>query len=292
MNIRTDLAVEARELHAENIDGVESEEIKRGNITISKITVINEAGAKALGKPVGRYITADIAPLSEDSGFDSEAAGVLSEELESLLPKDGAVLVTGLGNNDITPDALGPKTASHVLATRHITGETAKLAGLDNLRKVAVLAPGVLGQTGIETGEIIAGIVAKIRPAAVIVIDALASHRLKRLGCTVQMTDTGISPGSGVGNNRKEISKTTLGIPVIAIGVPTVVEASTLAYDITGSEPDSKRLSEIEPRGNKMIVTPREIDTLISRAAALISHAINCALQKSLSPDDLMMLVS
>lgn len=292
MNIRTDLAVEARELHTENIDGVESEEIKRGNITITKITVVNEAGAKALGKPVGKYITADIPPLSEDSGFDSEAAETLSEELENLLPGEGAVLVTGLGNNDITPDALGPKAASHVLATRHITGETAKLAGLDNLRKVAVLAPGVLGQTGIETGEIIAGIAARINPAAVVVIDALASHRLKRLGCTVQMTDTGISPGSGVGNNRKEISKATLGIPVIAIGVPTVVEASTLAYDITGSEPDSQRLSEIEPQGTKMIVTPREIDTLISRASALISHAINCALQKSLSPDDLMMLVS
>mgnify|MGYP005768836775 FL=1 len=292
MNIRTDLAIEVRELHPENIDGVENEEIKRGSITISKITVTNETGAKALGKPVGKYITADIPPLSEDSGFDSEAAQVLSEELESLLPKDGSVLVTGLGNNDITPDALGPKAASHVLATRHITGETAKLAGLDNLRKVAVLSPGVLGQTGIETGEIIAGIAAKINPSAVIVIDALASHRLKRLGCTVQMTDTGISPGSGVGNNRKEISKSTLGIPVIAIGVPTVVEASTLAYDITGSEPDNERLSEIEPRGTKMIVTPREIDTLISRASALISHAINCALQKSLSPDDLMMLVS
>ena len=292
MNIRTDLAVEARELHPEDAQGVESEEARYGNITVSRITVTNEAGAVSLGKPIGKYITADIPPLSEDAVFDSEAAEALSRELDDLIPKDGDILVAGLGNNDITPDALGPKAASRILATRHITGETAKLAGLDGLRRVAVLAPGVLGQTGMETGEIIAGIAAKIKPAAVIVIDALASHRLKRLGCTVQMTDSGISPGSGVGNNRKEISKSTLGIPVIAIGVPTVVEATTLAYDITGSEPDSERLSEIEPRGSKMIVTPREIDTLISRAAALISHAVNCSLQKSLSPDELMMLVS
>ncbi len=292
MNIRTDLAIEQRELHPHEEEGVQSEEFTSGKATISRIKITNEAGQQALGKAKGTYITVEVPPISTDAGIDAELTETLSKELENLLPQSGLVLVAGLGNSDITPDALGPKAASTVLATRHITGEVAKATGLGDLRGVAVLSPGVLGQTGIETGEIIAGIVEKIKPTAVIVIDALASRRLQRLGCTVQMTDSGISPGAGVGNNRKEISAATLGVPVIAIGVPTVVEAATLAYDITGSEPDDEKLSEIEPRGAKMIVTPREIDTLISRAAMLISHSINCALQKSLTPDDLLSLVS
>lgn len=292
MGIRTDLAIEQRELHPGEADGVQSEEFSRGGAAVSRIKITNAAGERALGKPMGTYITAEVPSISTDAGLCSELAAVISGELERLLPERGSVLVAGLGNKNITPDALGPKAASSVLATRHITGETARLTGLEDLRGVAVLAPGVLGQTGIETGEIIAGIAEKIKPSAVIVIDALASRRLSRLGCTVQMTDTGISPGAGVGNNRREISSSTLGVPVIAVGVPTVVEAATLAYDLTGSEPDGERLGSIEPSGAKMIVTPREIDALITRAAALISHSINCALQKSLSPEDLAALIS
>lgn len=221
--------------------------------------------------------------------MDEDQITAIKNELFSLVPQDGVVLVVGLGNTNITPDALGPKTASRVLATRHITQEIARSVGLEGLRGVAVLSPGVLGQTGIETSEIIMGTIQRVNPSAVIVIDALASRRLSRLGCTVQMADTGISPGSGVGNVRTEISQDTLGVPVISVGVPTVVDATTLAYDLIGTQPQDTQL--VEPRGAKMIVTPREIDILIDRAAQLLSHSINCALQPSIEPDILLSLV-
>ena len=285
MNYRTDLALERRELETD-AEGVENDEITVGRAKISRIRVTNEKGAAALDKPIGSYVTVEVPPLSDDASLDDDMLASVKNEIARMLPSQGLVLVAGLGNTEITPDALGPKTASKVIATRHITGEIARAAGLTDLRPVCVLAPGVLGQTGIETGEIIKGIVEKVEPAAVIVVDALASRRLARLGCTVQISDAGISPGAGVGNKRKEISRETLGVPVVAVGVPTVVDAATLAYDLTGKESDN----EVEPRGAKMIVTPREIDLLIDRAAQLVSHAINCALQPGVSPDDLLAL--
>ncbi|HHW45564.1 MAG TPA: GPR endopeptidase [Clostridiales bacterium] len=288
MQIRTDLALEQHELNPE-VEGIESEEITVGKAKITRITVLNEKGEQAIGKKRGRYITVEVPPFSDDSGMDEDQITAIKNELANMIPKEGVVLVVGLGNTNITPDALGPKTASRVLATRHITQEFARSIGLEGLRGVAVISPGVLGQTGIETSEIIMGTIQRVNPSAVIVIDALASRRLARLGCTVQMADTGISPGSGVGNERAEISKDTLGVPVISIGVPTVVDATTLAYDLLGEKPQQSQL--VEPRGAKMIVTPREIDILIDRAAQLLSHSINCALQPSIDPEVLLSLV-
>lgn len=289
MQIRTDLALEQRELLPEESEGIISEEIQVGDAHITRIQVINEKGAETMGKKIGTYITVEVPPFSDDGGLEENHLTAIRGELSRLLPAEGLILVVGLGNTQITPDALGPKTAKQILATRHITGEIARSVGLGDLRGVAVLAPGVLGQTGIETSEIIAGAVEKIKPAAVVAVDALASRRLSRLGCTVQMSDTGISPGAGVGNIRKEISQETLGVPVISVGVPTVVDAATLAYDLTGKTPEDTQM--VEPRGAKMIVTPREIDLLIDRAARLVSHSINCALQPSIDPEVLLSLV-
>ena len=210
------------------------------------------------------------------------------------MPVNGLVLVAGLGNIEITPDALGPKAASGVLATRHISGEIARSTGLDRLRAVAVINTGVTGQTGIETGELLLGVIQRVRPSAMIVIDALASRRLGRLGCTVQISDTGISPGAGVGNHRFRIDAGSMGIPVIAIGVPTVVDALTLAFDLLDidDERQSVALREaVSPEGRTMVVTPKEVDLLVERAARLISLSINYALQSDMEPEDLLCLL-
>ncbi len=285
--MRTDLALEQRELNPDCKDGIDSEEKEVGDIKITKIKIKNNAGAESIGKPIGTYVTVEMPPLTDSGELNDDAVEAICNELSDFLPKKGLVLVAGLGNTSITPDAIGPKTANGILATRHIEGEIARSIGLDDMRPVAVIAPGVLGQTGIETGEIIAGIAELIKPAAVIVIDALASRCLSRLGCTVQMSDAGICPGSGVGNKRAEISRRTVGVPVIAVGVPTVVDAVTLAEDLTGYE----CRSTVSPRGAKMIVTPQEIDLLISRGATTLSRAVNCALQQEIDRETLMSLL-
>lgn len=194
------------------------------------------------------------------------------------------MLVVGLGNEAITPDALGPQAAKMVLATRHIRGEFARTAGLEDLRPTAVMAPGVLGNTGVESGEMAEGVIAVINPAAVVAIDALAAQSLSRLGCTVQLSDTGIAPGSGVGNNRRALNRETLGIPVVAVGVPTVVDAVTLAEELTGRE---EAAGEVTPRGAGMMVTPREVDLMIRRASRLVAMSVNAALQPAYSPLEL-----
>ena len=238
-------------------------------------------------KPINRftYITAEIPNLTKYSCADESVMTILGSLLSDLLPKDGTVLTVGLGNDNITPDALGPLSCSMILATRHISGELAKSVGLDSLRPSAVHTPGVLGQTGVESAEIIKGIVRQINPAAVIVIDALAARRLSRLGCTVQMSDTGIIPGSGVGNSRAEISKSTLGIPVVSIGVPTVVDAGTLVHGLIGESTPLKK------ENSNMIITPREIDLVIDRAARLVGMAVNKALQPHISAEEILMLL-
>ncbi len=287
MNIRTDLALERRELVTEDCKGVECEEYTKGNVKITRIKVLNEQGVEAVGKPIGTYITVEGELFSNELPSDDNRRNAVAEEIKHLLPKDGTILVAGLGNSDITPDALGPKTVSGILATRHIDKELAESLGLGGLRSVSAISPGVLGKTGIETAEIINGIVNRVNPSAVIVIDALASRRLSRLGTTIQICDSGISPGSGVGNSRSEISQKTVGIPVIAIGVPTVVDASTLAEDIMQIK------GENTPPADSvgMMVTPREIDTVIDRAAGVLSMAINCALHPKISPEDLTALI-
>jgi spore protease len=287
MNIRTDLALECRELMAEQCEGVDSEELTVGEAKITRITVKNAAGEQAIGKPMGSYITIEVPPFSDESVSDDTRRSAVTVELSRLLPKEGPILIAGLGNSDITPDALGPKTVAGIFATRHISEELSRSLGLGRLRSVSVIEPGVLGKTGMETAEIIKGLVTQVGPSAVIVIDALASRRLARLGCTVQISDTGIVPGSGVGNRRNEISRNTLGVPVIAMGVPTVVDATTLVQDLS----PHCQAEDFDQKGGEMMVTPREIDTVIQHAADLMALSINCALHPHLSAEYLMALV-
>lgn len=286
MEFRTDLALEKRELLGKKEpDGVESSEFSEGNVSFTKIRIFNENGSKALGKPIGTYITAEIPQLMKNPINDEETIEAIAKQLSSLIPKSGAVLVAGLGNTEITPDAVGPKSASMVLATRHIDKSLSEEIGLGELRSVAGFVPGVLGRTGLEAAESIKGIAKSVSPCAVIVVDALAARRLSRLGTTVQISDTGIIPGSGVGNARKEISERSIGIPVISVGIPTVVDVETLVNDLTGSK------SDISKENRNMIITPREIDIVIERASELIGMAINKALQPNISVDEMMMLV-
>lgn len=301
---RTDLAVEAHEIaqNAGEIKGVTKEESVLKNVTVTKFKILDENGEKALGKPKGTYVSIEAPGLGEadDSVFD-DALDIISHELQSMLEPygDGPVLVAGLGNAVMTPDALGPRCIKSILVTRHIAGELTKITGLEGLRAVAAIAPGVLGQTGVETGEIIKALVQKINPTVVIVIDALASRRASRVGNTVQLSDTGIIPGSGVGNSRFAINKETLGVPVISMGVPTVVDAATLALDVleaagiqSSREEEQKIRSSIEPGGITMFVTPRFVDLLIEHIAKLTGLAINKALHPTVSVEDMAKLVS
>ncbi|MBO5231299.1 MAG: GPR endopeptidase [Clostridia bacterium] len=279
MQKRTDLALEQREMHTSLPDGVDCEEFKKGDALITKITIKDEIGAATLKKPIGIYTTVEVPPFT-DNFKNEELISAITESLKELIPSKGSALVVGLGNREITPDALGPKVAAGILATRQITDEIRRISGIEGMRNVSVLAPGVLGQTGIEAFNLLHAVTGEIKPAFLIVIDALASRYLKRLGCTVQMSDSGIEPGAGVGNARREISRKTLGVPVIAVGVPTVVDAATLVSDLTGGN------GEIAgPEGRQMIVTPREIDLLISRASALIADCINRALHPNIDPE-------
>ncbi|MDR1002474.1 MAG: GPR endopeptidase [Oscillospiraceae bacterium] len=294
---RTDLALEASELaEQKTVDGVSTESETRNGLSINRIKITNENGAAVIGKPCGVYTTIEMTPFT-DSSFKVDArVEAVAEELSSLLPPEGTILVIGIGNHFITPDALGPKTTESVLATRHISGEIARSAGLEGLRSVAVISPGVLGQTGIELIEIIKSLCQNLNPSAVIAIDALASRRLGRLGCTVQISDSGISPGAGVGNNRPKINEETVGVPVISIGVPTVVDAVTLMTDVAetvglDSEVADKLQASSSPRGENMIVTPREIDLLIERSSRLIALAVNSALHPAYDPLDLISAV-
>ena len=294
MERRTDLAVEERELLGEDIRGVEYSDDESGGLKIERLRILTQRAGQLLRKPVGTYITAQLPPLTDNIRDTDSRVNALAEEIRRLLPVNGLVLVAGLGNVEITPDALGPKTASRVLATRHITGEIARSTGLDRLRAVAVLNTGVTGQTGIETGELLQGIIRNIRPSAMIVIDALASRRLERLGCTVQISDAGISPGAGVGNRRTRIDAETMGIPVIAVGVPTVVDAQTLAFDLLDIEDERSSIElsrSVSPQGRTMVVTPKEVDLLIRRASGLISLSINMALQTDIDTEDLLDLL-
>lgn len=291
MQLRTDLAVEAREIAGEHIGGVEFKSYKENGLSISRLTVKNQKAKQALGKEIGTYITIELPSLTDNFTETDERLVTIGEEIRRLLPVNGLVLVAGLGNIEITPDSLGPKTSSRILATRHITGEIAKATGLDRLRPVAVMQTGVTGQTGIETGEYILSIVKRIRPNAVVVIDALASRKLERLGCTMQISDTGISPGAGVGNHRTKISKETIGVPVIAIGVPTVVDVQTLASDLLKGDCNRKTQNLIMPNGRQMVVTPKEIDLLTERASRLIAFALNGALQNEFDLPDIVSLM-
>lgn len=292
MRLRTDLALEAREIAGEKVHGVEVYTKKYENMKVTRIDITSDKGAKEIGKEMGTYVTIELPALTDDFKDTDERLKIIGSLIEELLPDDGLILVAGLGNINITPDALGPKSTQGILATRHITGEIAKSTGLDALRPVAVIAPGVLGQTGVETGELILSIAERIKPAAIIAIDALASRRLERLGCTLQISNTGISPGAGVGNHRTKINQSTTGVPVISIGIPTVVDALTLATDILSEAPQAERKNSLFIKGQTMVVTPREIDLLVKRGARLISMSVNAALHSDFEIADLISLVN
>lgn len=290
MNFRTDLALERCEfLGKKAISGVEIDSFKADKAKVTRIDVLNSEGEQTVGKPVGRYVTVEVTPFAKHAQFIDESLSVISDELKRIIPKQGSVLVAGLGNMRITPDALGPKCASMIFATRHITGELLKATGFSNLRCVSAFATGVMGETGAEAAELIKGAVKMLKPDSVITVDALAARSVERLGATVQMCNTGIVPGSGVGNSRQEISEKTVGVPVVSIGVPTVVDAATMITDCMGFNGDEDAIAE---QTGGMFVTPREVDLMIERASKLISLAINCALQPDISPEDMLILTA
>ena len=270
---RTDLAVESYEsVNKTAIDGVIVKEDKN----ITTVRVINENGAQVLGKPIGTYITYSLPSFLNDTDLFDGRLEDLSSVLNSLLPENiSSVLVAGVGNLDITADALGPKVNDYVIATRHLIQGENRNEIFNDFFNVSNIPTGVLGDTGIESAELVGGIVNTINPSCVIVVDALAATSKDRLGSTVQMSNTGISPGSGVGNHRYEISEKTLGIPVISMGIPTVLSTALLDDSAVGS----------------MFVTPREIDRIIEQGAKLIGMSINTCLHKNLSPQDLLALV-
>lgn len=297
---RTDLALEARELWQESaektteLSGVRATDGEKEGYPITRVEILDKSGSEALGKPVGTYVTLDLTVLAkrEEEAFP-RAARALAGELSSLLKLDARApaLVVGLGNRAITPDAVGPGAADHTMVTRHLVERVPEHFGA--FRPVAVLAAGVLGTTGVESGDLVRAVADRIKPACVIAVDALASRSLKRVCTTVQLADTGIIPGSGVGNARAALNRETLGIPVIAVGVPTVVDAATLAADLlekTGQENfDSKSLS-VESGG--LMVTPRDIDQRVADMAKVVGFGINLALQTGLTVEDVEMFLS
>lgn len=276
MNFRTDLAVE--QITDTLPSGVHVK--KRGKaFEITEITITDDRHRQSLGKGRGKYITLESDSLSRFSDDYEDMAQELADEIRPLVP-DGEIFVVGLGNRDITPDAIGVQTAEKVLATRHLRDEldSEEEEFLTSLRRVSTFAGGVMGQTGIETAEIVKAVCSEIKPSAVIAVDALACSDISRLGTTIQISDSGISPGSGVSNARRELSQANLGVPVIAVGVPTVVDMHTIVRSLAGVEIDSDLPN--------MMVTPRDIDRLTERASQLIAFGINLALQPSLTFDD------
>ncbi|MCI8273278.1 MAG: GPR endopeptidase [Clostridia bacterium] len=307
-NFRTDLAVERSDIYKKvnqlnQIDGIETtdEEINE-NIRVSRVKVTNENGEKAIGKPIGSYITIDVKKLKLAGEEEiQKTSETLSKELRQMIDvhtdKQEDILIVGLGNIYVTPDALGPKVINEIDVTRHIIKYLPQYVE-DGTRPVSAISPGVLGTTGIETVEILKGIVDNVKPRLLIVIDALASRSIERISSTIQISDTGIVPGAGVGNTRSEISQNSLGIPVIAIGIPTVVELATLVSDgidifidrlqekaesneYLNRLQENDKYEEVKEALNvgdyNMIVTPKEIDELIENMKDVVARGINFA---------------
>lgn len=278
--VRTDLALEARERFEEDVEvrGVALEEVydEQRDIRVTVVRIQTENGAKAMGKPVGTYITLEAPRLSDpDEDYHREVSGKLAGYLQKLLDvrEEKSILVVGLGNREVTPDALGPEAVSQLRITRHVVREYGKAAfGRDRVHQISAIVPGVMAQTGMETLEVVRGIVAETKPDQLVVIDALAARSSRRLNRTIQLSDAGIQPGSGVGNHRNSLSKETVGVPVLAIGVPTVVDAATIVYDATGDR------DAVPPGLNGMFVTPKNVDEMVRRLSYTISEALNLAL--------------
>ena len=292
---RTDLALEAKELWEESaqetakLEGVRALSETREGFPAETVQILDERGERALGKPVGRYVTLTMDALArrEENAFARAAravGGELARLMDGVDPK-GLALVVGLGNRAITPDAVGPKVHESTLVTRHLVEQTPEHFGA--FRPVASLSAGVLGTTGMESGELVQAVCRRLKPACVVAVDALASRSLKRLCRTVQLSDTGIAPGSGVGNHRWALDRDSLGTPVFAVGVPTVVEASTLAADLLNQE-------ELPPlgEGSGLLVTPKDIDSQVNDLSKVIGYGISLALQPGLDVSDLDLLLS
>ena len=294
MAFRTDLAVEAIENHksAAALPHVRQSDRTLEGFAVHEVRILSEDAAREIGKPQGRYLTLELDALirREEDAFP-RACKALSTLLRELLPhpNDGPVLIAGLGNRMITPDAIGPQTADHVIATRHLVAQSPAIFA--DWRPVSALAPGVLGQTGVETGEVICGVLDRVRPAAVIAVDALAAGRLSRLLRTVQLADTGITPGAGVGNARAALNEETLGVPVIAVGVPAVVDGATLAHEISSQlgQPACEALDDLS---QPVMITTRDIDREVADISRIIGYAVNMALHPHLSVADIDLYLS
>lgn len=295
-SIRTDLAMERR-LGAGETEGVETKSVRHGEIECSEVRIMSQEASRILGKPCGRYVTISCAQrLQQEPSIKMQLCDLLTEAIARMVPPRADVLVVGLGNRRVTADALGPRVADGVLVTRHIRSQLPQTLG-DRLRTVSAVAPGVLGVTGMETAELVSGVVEHVRPGAVIAVDALAARDSGRICSTIQLSDTGISPGSGVGNHRKGLTQETLGVPVYALGVPMVVYASTIARDAIdamigeGTHAENAAVGAIvdrvvSERLGDLIVTPREVDTLMEQTADLIVCALNRALHPDLTQEE------
>ena len=296
---RTDLALEAREIwesgaeKAERLRGVESDQTTREGYPVTAVRIVDREGQRALGKPIGTYITLELPGLKrrEEDAFP-RAVRALAAELRQLLPEGcSSVLVVGLGNRAITPDNIGPAAVGHTLVTRHLVAQVPAYFG--HFRPVTALAAGVLANTGMESSELVHAVVEKIRPSCVIAIDALASRSLSRVCSTIQLADSGISPGSGVGNHRAALDRETLGVPVIALGVPTVVDAATLCADVLA---EAGR-GELEPEALRgaaagLMVTPRDIDQSVADLSKVIGYGVSLALQEGLTMEEMELLIN
>lgn len=295
LDFRTDMADErVRECEKEGkIEGISSEDINiNSKVKVTKVKVLNEKGKQKIGKDIGTYITLEIKEIEIISKEElEEVSKILAKQIKELINPYKSILVVGLGNIDTTVDSIGPKVIKDLSITRHLKKYAPELIN-ENVKEISGIAPGVLGTTGIETGEILKGIVEKIKPDAIIAIDALISKDISRLFKTIQLSNTGIVPGAGVGNSRKEISIKTMGVPVIAIGVPTLVEAATIVADSidlissqfeefkelrNATKEDKYRLIKavLEPSKYNLAVTPKEVDDLVENMKLIIAHGIN-----------------
>ena len=306
-NIRTDMAVEAFEnIDGGAADGVRVHRWETDGVQVTEVLVTDNDAALMLGKPKGSYLTLECPLLSErDPDARLAMASILAEELSRLLPegeRDAPVMVVGLGNRDITPDALGPGVVDRTLVTRHIRSAPFAQAKMNS---VCAVAPGVLGVTGIESMELVEAVAKAVKPRAVLCVDSLAARDTHRIGRAIQLTDTGIQPGAGVGNHRKALTEDSVGVPVISVGMPTVIYAATLARDafawLNAREGDGEdhddALDDMErtllgDEIGEMIVTPREIDAIIEDAAGIIASGINKALQPELSDSEIAAMMS
>ena len=282
---RTDLALEARELWQESaekttrLSGVKATKQRSEGYPVTRVDILDERGEKALGKPRGTYRTIDLTAFwQRKSDFFERAVRAVGSQLKELLPADGPALIVGLGNGAMTPDAVGPLAADSVLVTRHLIAAMPR--HFSGFRPVAVFRTGVLGTTGVESAEAVRGLVAQVEPSLVIAVDALASRRVGRVCAAVQLSDTGIIPGSGVGNHRAALNQETLGVPVFAIGVPTVVDSATLAADLLEESGIRDYDGEaLQKSRQNLMVTPRDIDQQVRDLGKVIGYGINWALQ-------------